>query len=382
VVGFYGNVGQSDYAIANEILNKSAHLFKLNHPHCHVVAINWGPWDSGMVSPALKKAFAERNIETISLEIGTQMLVRELQPKNQDSTQVVIGSPLVYIPEVLNPQLKSFRMQRRLTLAANPFLYDHVIAGKPVLPATCAFSWIAHTCEQLYPGYKFFSCQNFKVLKGIVFDDNRPHEYSLDLVEVAKSDNNEIEFKAKVWSNNSGKIRYHFSANIKLKRQIPVAPAYELFNQELTKPDITTSFYQNGASSLFHGSTFQGVKSVLNISPEQITIDCMLPHLDEIKQGQFPVHTFNPYVVDVQIHALWIWSQHFHQVGCLPSEINNFEQFAEMPFCQDFYISCEVKSKTESSVVADVTAHDDQGKIYSRMMGAKGIVLPRELAKV
>ncbi|MFM7366328.1 MAG: SDR family NAD(P)-dependent oxidoreductase, partial [Sphaerospermopsis kisseleviana] len=51
VVGFYGNVGQADYALANEILNKSAHIIKQNYPHCHVVAINWGPWESGMVSP-------------------------------------------------------------------------------------------------------------------------------------------------------------------------------------------------------------------------------------------------------------------------------------------------------------------------------------------
>ncbi|AHJ27705.1 type I polyketide synthase [Nodularia spumigena CS-584] len=377
VVGFYGNVGQSDYAIANEILNKSAHLFKRNHPNCHVVAINWGPWDSGMVSPELKKAFAERNIEVIPLKTGAQILVSELEQKNHPTTQVVIGSPLVYTPGALNPELKSFRIQRQLTLAANPFLHDHVIAGKPVLPATCAFSWIANTCEQLYPGYKFFSCQNFKVLKGIIFDGQQANEYTLDLVETSKSDDNEIAFQAKVWSNHSGKIRYNFSANIKLRRQIPVAPTYELFNQERTNPDISTSFYQNGASSLFHGSAFQGVESVLNISPETITIDCLVPKVEETKQGQFLVQTFNPYIVDVQIHALWIWSQYYHQVGCLPSEIHNFEQFAELPFGEKLYISCEVQSKTNSAIVTNVITHDAQGKIYTRMMDARGIVLPQ-----
>lgn len=35
VTGFYGNIGQSDYAIANEILNKSAHLVKQQNPECH-----------------------------------------------------------------------------------------------------------------------------------------------------------------------------------------------------------------------------------------------------------------------------------------------------------------------------------------------------------
>ena len=101
VSGFYGNIGQTDYAIANEILSKSAHLIKQHHPNCHVVAINWGGWDSGMVTPQLKKAFAERGIDIIPVEIGTQMLVNELHPAYQNHTQVVIGSPMKLSPSPL-----------------------------------------------------------------------------------------------------------------------------------------------------------------------------------------------------------------------------------------------------------------------------------------
>ncbi|MBW4433620.1 MAG: SDR family NAD(P)-dependent oxidoreductase [Pelatocladus maniniholoensis HA4357-MV3] len=380
VVGFYGNIGQSDYAIANEILNKSAHLVKRNYPNCHVVAINWGPWDSGMVTPELKKAFAERSIETIPIELGTQMLVNELAPVNQQTTQVVIGSPLVYIPQSSNPDLKKYRIQRRLILAANPFLQDHVIAGRPVLPATCALTWIANTCEQLYPGYKIFSCSNFKVLKGIVFDKTQPTEYILDLQEISKNDVDEIQFDAKIWSKNlEGKTRYHFSSQLKIKQKIPVSPNYDSLN--LKREEITLgsnkSLYQNGASSLFHGASFQGVKTILNASSEKITLECALSNVEERKQGQFPVKTFNPYIADVQVHALWLWTQYFHQQGCLPSEIKTFEQFAPIPFDKPFYVSCEVKLKTESSVTADVIAHDIQGKVYNRMIGAKGTILPR-----
>lgn len=384
VVGFYGNVGQSDYAIANEILNKSAHLMKRNHPNCHVVAINWGPWDSGMVSPELKKAFAERNIETIPIEIGTKMLVEELEPANQETVQVVIGSPLVFTPETFNSKLQTFRIQRTLTLAANPFLHDHVIAGHAVLPATCAISWIANTCEQLYPGYKFFSCPDFKVLKGIVFDENFASKYSLDLKEIVKDDTNEIVFEARIWSKNQeGKIRYHFSTILKLMRQTPVAPIYDNCNLTLEHilPHSGKSLYQNGASSLFHGPAFQGVKTVLNINSEKLTMECILPSLSERQQGQFPVQTFNPFIVDAEIHSLWLWTQHFDQQGCLPSEIKNFEQFAIIPFDETFYVSCEVKSKTDMAVVADVIAHNSQGQIYSRMIGAKGTVLPMKLGQ-
>jgi acyl transferase domain-containing protein len=384
VVGFYGNVGQSDYAIANEILNKSAHLIKHNHPNCHVVAMNWGPWESGMVSSELKKAFAERGIEVIPIETGTKILVDELTTANQDTVQLVIGSPLIYVPSTLSNDLKTYRIKRQLTLAENPFLQDHVIAGCPVLPATCGLLWMTNTCEQIYPGFTAFSSPNFKVLKGIVFQETTASEYILEIQELAKHENQEIEFAAKISSKTAeGKIRYHFSTNVILKREIPTPPSYKNlnFSQDENFLETNQELYQVNPASLFHGVTFQGVKSVLNTSPSQITIECYLPEPTAQQQGQFPVQTFNPYIADVQIHSLWIWTQHFHKIGCLPSEIKNFEQFAKVPFGETFYVTCEIQSKTESSVVTDVITYNRQGQIYNRMIGAKGTVLPNQIAK-
>ncbi|MBE9231234.1 SDR family NAD(P)-dependent oxidoreductase [Cuspidothrix issatschenkoi LEGE 03284] len=384
VVGFYGNVGQSDYALANEILNKSAHLIKHNYPSCHVMAINWGPWESGMVSPELKKAFVERGIEVIPVETGTQILVDELHNTDQNTVQLVIGSPLVYVPPTLSNELKTYRIKRRLTLVENPFLQDHVIASRPVLPATCGLLWMTNACEQLYPGFTAFSSPNFKVLKGIVFDDSITNEYLLEIQELAKYENQEIEFAAKISSKTAdGKIRYHFSTDLILKREIPTPPNYVNlnFNQDENFLKTNQELYQVNTASLFHGVTFQGVKSVLNASPSKITIECCLAEPTPQQQGQFPVQTFNPYIADVQIHSLWIWTQHFHQVGCLPSEIKQFEQFAKVPFGETFYVTCEVQSKTESSVITDVITYNRQGEIYNRMIGAKGTILPNQIAK-
>ena len=64
--------------MANEVLNKAAYQIKRDNPACHVVSINWGPWDSGMVTPELKRAFAERNMTVIPIEAGAEMLVEEI----------------------------------------------------------------------------------------------------------------------------------------------------------------------------------------------------------------------------------------------------------------------------------------------------------------
>ena len=376
VVGFYGNAGQTDYAIANDILNKTAHTFKQEYPQCHTVAINWGPWDSGMVSPELKRAFAERDIKTIPVDAGTQMLIEELD-LDKPEVQVVIGSQLKPPAIAPDPKPTTYQISRRLSLAANPFLHDHVIMDRPVLPATCAIAWIANTCEQLYPGYKFFSCSKFRVLKGIVFDDNLADKYTLDLT-VTNSNSEEIEFKAKIWSKDkNSKIRYHFSIEIKLIYKINSSFTYNSLDLSQNKTNFShqDSVYQQGAKSLFHGASFQGVKKVLNVSDSKLTMECYLPKTKLKKQGQFPVQTFNPYIVDVQIHSFWLWLQHNYQEICLPSEIDIYEQFTAIPSDEIFYVSCEIKNKTKTFVVADVITCDQEGKVYSRMQAAKGTII-------
>ena len=374
VVGFYGNAGQTDYAIANDILNKTAHLMKQKYPQCHTVAIDWGPWDSGMVSPELKQAFSDRGIQTIPVAAGTQMLIAELK-STQKEAQVIIGSPLK--PPAIAPQPKPYRIIRHLSLDANPFLDDHVIMDRPVLPATCAIAWIANLCEQVCPGYTFLSCHNFKVLKGIVFDENLADKYIVDLEPIAPEKPENIEFNAKIWSKDrAGKTRYHFSDRTILVPKLDDFPLYKSLNLTQEKTNFTgQKLYQNGAKSLFHGKSFQGVREVLNISDNKLTMKCCLPEISPKTQGQFPVQTFNPFIVDVQVHSFWLWLQHNYQEICLPSEIISYEQFIFIPFDKTFYVSCEIKSKTKTAVVADVIAHDENGKVYSRMTKAKGTII-------
>ncbi|HBI43196.1 MAG TPA: beta-ketoacyl synthase, partial [Planctomycetales bacterium] len=77
--GRFGRTGQVDYAIANEVLNKSAQRYARLLPSCRVVSVNWGPWAGGMVTPALKKLFDQEGVGLIALETGAEYLVQELR---------------------------------------------------------------------------------------------------------------------------------------------------------------------------------------------------------------------------------------------------------------------------------------------------------------
>lgn len=374
IVGFYGNVGQSDYAIANEILNKSAYLLKHKHPNCHVISINWGPWDSGMVTPELKKMFEERHVEVIPSEVGARMLVESLMPSANEAVQVVVGGVPARPAASVEQELRSYQIKRHLKEDDNPFLRDHMIGDHPVLPATCAAAWAAYSCEQLYPGFRFFSLENYRVLKGIVFDDGLAEEHVLDLKEIEKTED-KIVFDVMVWSlNKTGRKVYHYSVRVTLLREMPVPPVQALESGLPTEEISGSLLYTDG--TLFHGPSFQGVERVLHLSPGKLVMQVVLPELEDRIQGQFPAYTANPFIYDAIVQCLLIWAQYFYQAPCLPSSLRKLEQFMPIPFGVPCTVTMEVESKNPSAVVGNILVQDAQGRAYMRLEGLQGTISP------
>ena len=87
----YGRIGQVDYAMANEALNKLSRQFQSDHPQCRVRSFNWGPWDGGMVTDSLKPLFAKEGVGLIPLQAGADVLVCELErPAESSSVEVLV----------------------------------------------------------------------------------------------------------------------------------------------------------------------------------------------------------------------------------------------------------------------------------------------------
>ncbi len=374
IVGFFGNVGQADYAIANEILNKTAFSLKRKNPDCHIVSINWGPWDAGMVTPELKRAFEERNVQVIPTHMGVDLFVKELTSLQQNNIQVVVGNPPARPFVEILAELQHYQIRRRLSLEANPFLNDHTIGQNPVLPATCAATWIANACEQLYPSHTFYSIANFRVLKGIVFDETLAESYVLDLIEKEKTSDGRIVFDALIWSQNAQNRKIlHYKLILTLMRVMPRTPQIDLDLKNITNVSIPgKQLYEDG--TLFHGATFQGVNQVLHMSPGKLVMECILPKLDPAWTGQFPVQTSNPYIYDAVVQCLLIWAQTYYQAPCLPASLIKLEQFKAIPFEKPFLVFMEIKSHRETSVVADITVTDMNGEVYVQITSLEGTI--------
>jgi hypothetical protein len=229
---------------------------------------------------------------------------------------------------------------------------------------------MGNTAEQLYPGYTFFRAENYRVLKGIVFDETLAPAYTVEVKEVNKSVPGQVLVDVMIASQTpQGKPRYHYNARLQLVDQPPAAPHY-------TQADLNTldarpgeTLYTNG--TLFHGPSFQGVRRVLNFSPQRLTLECVMPRVSETAQGQFPIQSFNPFLADVQFQSMVIWARLFYNAGSLPLRAQSGEQYHAPAPGEQFYVSMEVSSHTESGLVADIIAHDAAGEIYTRVNGAE-----------
>jgi NAD(P)-dependent dehydrogenase (short-subunit alcohol dehydrogenase family)/acyl carrier protein len=88
-----GNPGQAAYAMANETMNRVAYALAANRK-IRVKSLNWGPWDGGMVTPALRRHFAQNGVELLGIDEGTDLFVDEILHGADGEIEIVLGHPL------------------------------------------------------------------------------------------------------------------------------------------------------------------------------------------------------------------------------------------------------------------------------------------------
>ena len=162
-----GNTGQADYAMANEVLNKVAQSQRARRPELRVKALGWGPWEGGMVNPALRQRFAELGVPMIPLDTGAQMFVAEMAD-NSDAIEVVLGGeprPQALLSDGADARAESLEL--RVSILSHDYLTGHAVNGQPVVPAVLVAEWLTRAARSFRPGQSVVALHDLRVLKGI-----------------------------------------------------------------------------------------------------------------------------------------------------------------------------------------------------------------------
>jgi NAD(P)-dependent dehydrogenase (short-subunit alcohol dehydrogenase family) len=367
VAGFYGNIGQSDYAMANEILSTAAHLFSTNHPNTKVTAINWGAWEGGMVSPELQKMFEEAGVSLVNHPGGAARFVQELNGAYHNQPQVIIGGTLPAGVSDVSGDLKTYTIQRNLSLKDNEFLNHHVIQGSPVLPMVNATAWMADSCVKLFPDYKLASIENVKLFKGIVFDGTEKEMYFTEVKEQSKTADH-IVCDVTVYSKGGKLPLNHYRSTVTLSRKRADKPKFQAPILKESTIDGAT-FYKDG--SLFHGAFYQGIEEVVSMDKEQVVLKCKAPAVSFEDQGQFPSTSLNAFFLDIQYQGMVVWVQKFHNgANSLPLQTLKGFVYGEIPADKSFYVHIKIQENSAAKMIADCTVYDENGDVFLFTEGA------------
>jgi len=286
----------------------------------------------------------------------------------EDSTQRMVDGKTVSEASGNCPELPTHRIRRVLTEDANPFVRDHIIGEHAVFPAIGVMAWIANACEQLYPRLTFARAEDFRTLKGIVFDESLADKYILDLKELACG-TEAVTLDAMLWSRGpKGRPRYNYKGTYTVVRQLAAPPVYPFQLPSVPCREPLT-IYRDG--TLFHGPRLAGVQKILKLDSSSLMLACCSPRLTERDQGQCLVRSFNPFAADSLFQGMLIWARHAYGSASLPSKIVKAEQFKPIPFDETYYVSLDVQSSSPKRVTADVAMHDVDGVVYMRFLGAE-----------
>jgi len=385
IAGRMGNKGQVDYAMANEALNKMAQREAYRRGSvCKVIALNWGPWDGGMVSSGLKNEFARRNIELIPLEAGALCMLHEMSQPENGPVEVVLGAGLTTAHEnvaptetdsTLHDETLSLAFKRDVNLTSYPILKAHVLDGKPVIPFALMTEWIGHSALHDNPGMLVCGFDNMRVLQGVKLDHS-PLTIRLFNGRTRKNgDAFEVNVEIHNGLKKNGADIVHTRAKAILTHSLSAPPVY------LKPADAHLNGYSRSMDEvyrdiLFHGLELRGIKQILGCTPQTMVAQINgAPTPD--KWIQSPLRSrwlSDPLILDSAFQMAIIWCHEEKGAVSLPVYSKSYRQYRET-FPEDGVTAVlEITEADHRKMKGDFTFLDADNVVVARITGYEAIM--------
>jgi NAD(P)-dependent dehydrogenase (short-subunit alcohol dehydrogenase family)/acyl carrier protein len=302
-----GNEGQADYAMANEALNKLARAEQARRPGCRVTALGWGPWEGGMVSPALRRHFAARGLPMLPLALGGEAFVAAL---GDPSVELVLGGE--GFGGAAPRAAQDYDIQ--VDVDRLPFLLDHAIDGLPVIPVALVLEWFARAAGAFRPDLHLAALRDVRVVRGIPLP--RPARLRLEVTHTANRDGCILVFKLR---SEDSVLRYSATAEM---TQYPPDTARPRGPALALEPWAGREIYDGHV--LFHGPRFQVIRDMAGVSDQGIEGE--LAPGAEVGWAEGAYQT-DPAAVDGGLQLAVLWSKHMIGGAALPTHIQAVRSF-------------------------------------------------------
>ena len=393
VAGRFGNSGQTDYATANELMNRlCCQLRDQWRGRVEVNALCWGPWGptqfgAGMVTAETEAKFAAKGVTLVSAAAGRQLFVDAVTRAPGGAVEIVCGqgpweaheaavgaieraAPMV-LADLLGPiigpavvttlptgeQLLAVRIDAR-----HHYLRQHRIDGVSVLPAAAAMAIMGDAARTLWPGWKVVETRDFRLIKGVEMKEAaRTLQVVIQPPPYGSSEG--FEVTATIRSEpGAGRSLVHYRAVVRLEQQVQGEFARSPALHTAKKLSVASAYDE----LLFHGPCFQVIEAIDGLS-ERGSVSRVRPSRPtEWLSGVSEAHdqwTFDPALVDAAAQMALLWARSLRGESCLPARFGRIARLREQ-LPQQMTMEFELIPVPDPSVVrANVYFLDASGQV-------------------
>ncbi len=362
VAAVFGNPGQGDYAMANEVLHQVASAEQSRRPGCLVRCVAWGPWQGGMVTPALAAHFDRSGVPLIPLDQGAAAFTAELDGAAGEARVVLAAGD---DPGALSPAGGPRRAQLLVRSDTLPQLADHAPAGVPVLPVAMVLNWFAAAATAWLPDAGQLVVRDLRVYKKYALPELRGAGHRITVVG-GRAPGSFPELEAELLGEDGPA---HFRAVLDAGDGRPDAAGWDA-------PDGLSALARADAYDgkvLFHGPRFQALRSVRGVSEHgaEATV-AGLRALDWAGE-HWPL---DPAAVDGALQLALLWGEEVLGAASLPMAVAECRVYRRGPV--DGTVRCVVRGRKahETGARCDAALIDADGSVRLELIGVELVRRP------
>jgi acyl transferase domain-containing protein/acyl carrier protein len=362
-----GNTGQADYAMANEVLAKVAESEHRRRPAMLVKSMAWGPWEGGMVTPQLKRRFAELGVPMIPVAQGARMFADEMCSAQRDQVELVLGGePRSESLLADGEEAKVHELELRVRRETHAYLEGHAIGGTPVVPVVLAAEWLSRGARCFRPGLSLVALHDLKVLKGIRLNsfDNGGDRFVIQGRQLQDSNGWMLLLELR---GPGGTL--HYSARAEMAAQ-DRAPKNGL-------PDLPLDVWVGEPlyrDLLFHRGAFEVIEEMHGISDHGVSAQ-----VRGVKRAGWPGEPWQTDVaaLDGALQLAVLYGRRMLHHANLPTSIEELRSYGTLPSTGRIRASAYRRTVSNAAVTTDIVLTDEQGQRLAELRGVQNHALPR-----
>jgi hypothetical protein len=294
VIGRFGGLGQTDYALASDLLNKLIHQYRGERASCASVSILWPAWDEvGMsVRPETKLTLTVAGVRFMPPAEGIEHAIQEIEAGAPEGEVLIMDQARGLDVDGIMPapgdweaqeraaerctglaltaginELKEDRqlvVEVRLDPSADPFLTDHRLHDRPILPAAMGLEALAEAASLLACTRTVVALKDVEIVNGLRFHSDRSE--TVRTRARTKEDTVECELVGDFF-NRRGRLIEPDRLYVKGTVEVADRPCYALEETLIPPPD---GWYpmpypeasQGAARFFYHGPTMRCLREV------------------------------------------------------------------------------------------------------------------------